>query len=198
MEPSKRLPMWLAVGITVVVGVPFGFWLGPYGMALFISFTVWAQYFAFGARPAGLKRIIPGYIAGATGATLTQLFALWLGGLFGPAHLVTDGDLAVIVAYFIGFCCLIYSMRFMKFIGPDPLAFFQGISLALACIFTGQGTAFVANSDNVYVLAIGGLIASIWSMLLGCFLGWFNVTLTTGPPKGAPAGAEAAESAADA
>ncbi|MDR2566838.1 MAG: DUF1097 family protein [Bifidobacteriaceae bacterium] len=187
MEPSKRLPLWLAVGITVVVGVPFGFWLKEYGLALFISFTVWAQYFAFGARPAGLIRIIPGYIAGGIGATLTQLLSLWLGDLFGGAHLVVDGDLAVIVGYFIGFCVLIYSMRFMKFIGDDPLAFFQGISLTLACIFTAQGAAYVGNSANVYVLAIGGLIASVLAMLLGCFLGWFNVTLNVGPPKPAPA-----------
>ncbi|MDR1634509.1 MAG: hypothetical protein LBS27_06250 [Bifidobacteriaceae bacterium] len=193
MEPSKRLPMWLAVGITVVVGVPFGLWLKEYSLALFISFTVWAQYFAFGARPAGLKRIIPGYIAGGIGATATHLFGTWLADLFGKTHLVAEGDLGMLLGYFIGFCVLIYSMKFMPFIGENPLAFFQGISLTLACIFTGQGAAYVGDATNVYVLIIGGLIASILAMFLGCFLGWFNVTINVGPPKPAPAEATPAK-----
>ncbi|MDR1186687.1 MAG: hypothetical protein LBK95_04425 [Bifidobacteriaceae bacterium] len=193
MEPSKRLPLWLAVGITVVVGVPFAFWLKAYGLALFVSFTVWAQYFAFGARPAGLKRIIPGYIAGGVGATIVHLFSTWLGVLFGDAKLLADNDIAMLLGYFLGFCGLIFAMRYLKFIGDDPLAFFQGISLTLGCIFTQQGLAYVGDSQNVYVGIIGGLIASILAMLLGCFLGWFNVTLNVGPPK--PVEAAAGEKA---
>jgi hypothetical protein len=35
-----RVPMWLAVAITVVVSLPFGLWLGDYNLPLWVAFIV--------------------------------------------------------------------------------------------------------------------------------------------------------------
>ena len=35
-----RVPLWLAVSITVVVSLPFGLWLGDYNLPLWVSFIV--------------------------------------------------------------------------------------------------------------------------------------------------------------
>ncbi|MCL1897781.1 MAG: hypothetical protein FWG16_03020 [Micrococcales bacterium] len=193
-QPKERIPMWLAVGITVVVGLPFGLWLAKWGsgpglgLALFVSFTVWAQYFAFGASPKGIKLIVPAYLGGAVWATLVHMFSVLLQNLTNHANLVAPeyfgGDVGLFIGYFLGFCAVIYSMKYVPLFQKATLAYFQGISLTLGCIFTGYGVAWVGGSGNEYVLVIGGLIASAFAMALGCFLGWFNVMLMHGPnPK---------------
>ena len=69
-EPAtrNRVPLWLAISITVVVSLPFGLWLGDYNLPLWVSFIVWAEYFVLGAKPAALKVIIPAFLIGVFGA----------------------------------------------------------------------------------------------------------------------------------
>jgi len=97
------IPLWLAVAITVLVSMPFGLWLGKWNFALWAAFIVWAVYFALGAKPAGIKLILPSiaYAAALTSITLflVQYFQ------FVP-QLVVPGDLAVSLLLFVGVASL--------------------------------------------------------------------------------------------
>ncbi len=44
----NRIPLWLAVAVTVVLSLPFGLWLGRFNFTLWCSFVVWAEYLALG------------------------------------------------------------------------------------------------------------------------------------------------------
>ena len=168
---KETIPLWLAVAITVLVSMPFGLWLGKFNFTLWCAFIVWAEYFALGAKPAGLKLIIPSfaYAAALTAITLflVQFFS------FLPS-LVTPGDLAVSLLLFVGVGFMVYSMRWSKTFQDGSLPFFNGISMALAMYFS-----------NSYPQIVSGTFAPLWSgvwvILMGCFgalLGVFNVWLT--------------------
>jgi hypothetical protein len=169
---KDTVPLWLAVGITVVVSIPFTLWLGIYNMAVWCSFIVWAEYFALGAKPAAIKTILPSfaYSAALTGLSLAAipLFS------FLPS-LVTPGDLAVAVALFIGVCFMVFSMKWTKVFQEGSLPFFNGISMVLAVYFT-------SSFPQIGVPAgVAPLFAAAWTILLGafgCALGVFNVWLT--------------------
>jgi hypothetical protein len=168
---KETIPLWVAVAITVLVSVPFSLWLGGWNFAVWCSFIVWAEYFALGAKPAALRTIIPAfaYSAVLTGLTLAaiSLFS------FLPS-LVTPGDLAVMVALFIGVAFMVFSMRWAKVFQDGSLPFFNGISMVLAIYFTGSYPQIVSG-------AVAPLWAAVWAILMGVFgalLGVFNVWLT--------------------
>jgi hypothetical protein len=174
-----RVPMWLAVAITVVVSLPFGLWLGDYALPLWVAFIVWAEYFVLGARPAVLRTIVPCYVVGVLGAlaitTANAILEPWLQEVW----LVDDGDVAAFIAFFVGFCVFLYAIRWV----PLPLEttgtlpFFNGVSMMLAVYFTDAFlSAAPVGIDPVLeptVAAIGAILAG----LLGAFLGWFNATI---------------------
>lgn len=171
VQYKETIPLWLAVAITVVVSVPFSLWLGAFNFAVWCSFIVWAEYFALGAKPAALKTIIPAfsYSAILTGLTLAAIPLLG----FLPS-LVTPGDLAVMVALFVGVAFMVYSMRWAKVFETGSLPFFNGISMVLAIYFTSSYPQVVSG-------AFAPLWAAVWAILMAIFgglLGVFNVWLT--------------------
>ena len=169
---KETIPLWLAVGITVVVSVPFTLWLGTYNLAVWVSFIVWAEYFALGAKPAALRTILPSFAYSAilTGLTLAAIPLLG----FLPS-LVAPGDLAVALALFVGVCFMVYSMRWAKVFADGSLPFFNGISMVLAVYFT-------SSFPQIGVApGLAPIFAAVWTILLGAFgaaRGVFNVWLT--------------------
>lgn len=177
MRTKECMPNWLAVAISVMVSLPFGLWLGDYSLPLWIAFIVWAEYFMFGSNLHGLRTLIPAFAFGIVMAAAVQSFATLLTSVFGDAHLVSAGDLATAVSYFIGFGVAVFLMDYIEVLRSGTLAYFQGIAITLAAIFTGQGAGYVGHSSNAYVLLIGSVIATALACLLGSFIGWLNVTL---------------------
>ncbi|MDR1799985.1 MAG: hypothetical protein LBR19_08945 [Bifidobacteriaceae bacterium] len=196
--PNERMPMWLAIAITVVCSIPFGAWLDKFSLPLFVSFTVWGLYFLFGANIQGaVKVIIPCFIAGGFGALLVQMFAMALVKAFGSDFVssffnskLDKADWGIVIAYFIGFCVVVGSMAFVPLFQKGTLPFYTGIALSLGVIFFGQaiglGSAWLGEPTNTFVLAISSYIHCVVAMILGCGLGWLSVTL-----NGAKAPAEA-------
>jgi hypothetical protein len=180
-EPAMRdrVPLWLAVSITVVVSLPFGLWLGDYNLPLWVSFIVWAEYFVLGGKPQALKVIIPAYLIGVFGAMCITTGTAVLERVTGDAAIVAEGDMAAYVGMFVGFCVFLYAVRWvpMPLFGSASLPFFNGVSMLLGVLFTAAFiTAAPAGIDPILepaVAAIGAALAG----LLGCFLGWFNVTI---------------------
>jgi hypothetical protein len=174
-----RVPMWLAVSITVVVSLPFGLWLGDYNLPLWVSFIVWAEYFVLGGKLAAIKVIIPAYLIGVFGAMCITTATALLGRVTGNSGIVAEGDVAAYIGMFVGFCVLLYAVRWvpMPLFGSASLPFFNGVSVMLGVLFTAAFiTAAPDGIDPVLepaVAAIGAALAG----LLGCFLGWFNVTV---------------------
>ncbi len=168
---KETIPLWLAVAITVLISVPFSLWLGAWNFAVWCSFIVWAEYFALGAKPSAVKTIIPAfaYSAVLTGLTLAAIPLL----SFLPS-LVTPGDVAVMVALFIGVAFMVFSMRWAKVFQDGSLPFFNGISMVLAIYFTG-------SYPQIATGAVAPLWAAVWAILMavfGALLGVFNVWLT--------------------
>ncbi|MCL2781817.1 MAG: hypothetical protein FWD74_10105 [Actinomycetia bacterium] len=184
-NPNERMPMWLAVGLSVVVGIFPGLWFGSYSFVLWLAFTVWAVYLNFGGTIKGGGRVMLAYIGGGASAALVQLFNIrlsqWM--TFGPSfnnpvlppntHVVP-----VFIAYFIGFCVVVWWMKFRPQFLVDSLAYFSGISLTLGVIFTGLGmNSYIAHNTNAYVYVIGALILSIISAFGGCVIAFISVWL---------------------
>jgi hypothetical protein len=185
VETKNTIPLWLAVAITVCVSLPFGLWLNNWNLPLWASFIVWAEYFALGAKPEALKIMVPAYVLGVVGAVIIVTFSVFLMDILKDAKLVTAGDLAIIVAYFIGFCVLIYAMKWMPVTGGQgTLPFFNGVSMMLGVFFT-QATGWVAANLNIlgtgdtakYLVPLLAGVGAILAGLLGAALGWFNVTI---------------------
>lgn len=174
-----RVPLWLAVAITVVVSLPFGLWLGDYNLPLWVSFIVWAEYFVLGGTPAALRVIIPAFLIGVVGAMcITTATALLERVLDGASMLATD-DIAAFVGLFAGFCIFLYAVRWlpMPLFGSASLPFFNGVSMMLGVLFTSAWlTAAPADIDPVLEPAVAAIGAGL-AGLLGAFLGWFNVTI---------------------
>ncbi len=61
----ERMPLWLAVAISVVVALPFGLLLKGFNLVLWIAFTVWGVHLAFGGDLQGARRLLPAYAGGA-------------------------------------------------------------------------------------------------------------------------------------
>lgn len=175
----ERVPMWLAVAITVAVSLPFGLWLGDYNLPLWVAFIVWAEYFVLGAKPAAIKVIVPAFLIGVLGATSITTGTVLLERAFSGATFVAENDVAAFVGMFIGFCVFLFLLRYvpLDLFGSASLPFFNGVSMMLGVFFTGAFlTAAPEGIDPVFepaVAAVGAALAG----LLGCFLGWFNVTI---------------------
>jgi len=181
-EYRDTVPLWLAVGITVLVSVPFTLWLGSWNMAVWVSFIVWAEYFALGAKPAALKTMIPAfsYSAIMTGLSLAAIPFLD----FLPS-IRTDGDLAVAVALFVGVSFMVWTMKFHPVFQAGSLPFFNGISMVLAVYFTSSFPASVTSTD--WVMPLWAAVLVILLGIFGGLLGVFNVWLTFPKPVAATA-----------
>ena len=177
-ETKNTIPMWLAVAITVVVSLPFGLWLKEWSIPLWAAFIVWAEYFVLGGTPAGLKIMVPSYILGVVGAVLVLILMVETQKLLPDVQLVSATDVAIAIALFVGFCVLIYAMKFMPVTGGSgTLPFFNGISMGLATFFVGMYAAYGGiKVDDLLVPIVTG-IPAVLAGLLGGFLGWFNVTI---------------------
>jgi hypothetical protein len=176
-ETRNTIPLWLAVAITVVVSLPFGLWLDKWNLPLWCAFIVWAEYFVLGAKPEGLKIMVPSYILGVIGAVLVLVLTVFIQKAIPDVKLVSATDVAIAIAFFIGFCVLIYAMKYMPVTGgAGTLPFFNGISMGLAVYFTGTYAGVFGTVDSLLVPVACG-VAAILAGLLGAFLGWFNVTI---------------------
>ena len=177
-ETKETIPLWLAVAITVVVSLPFGLYLSKIGggvnlmnLPLWVAFIVWAEYFALGAKPEALRTIIPAFSLAAflTGATM------WLYVILNDRVPTGSPDgTALAIALFIGVGAMVYIMRFWPVLQTGSLPFFNGISMLLGVYFTGT---IPAGTDPYLAPWIAALV-TIVAGLLGCALGWFNVTIT--------------------
>ena len=168
-ETKERIPLWLAVAITVVVSLPFGLYLDKYNLPLWVAFVVWAEYFALGAKPQALRIIVPAF---ALGVALTGVIMVAV-AVLAPS-LPTNGALAVCL--FVGVCAMVFGMRYSKTLQAGSLPYFNGISMLLGVYFTGAFPSTFTGDANLLPL-----VAAVWAILgglLGAALGWFNVTIT--------------------
>jgi hypothetical protein len=172
---KETIPLWLAVAITVAISLPFGTYLGKFNFSLWISFICWAEYFALGANPGALKIIFPAFAA----SSLWTGFMIWLiNPLHGFPSLFAAGDLSVQVAFFIGVSIMVYCMKYFKTFQVGSLAYFNGMSMTLAVIFTGSTPKldFIGAHPQSATF-----IAALWCIAMGWFgaiLGWLNVVIT--------------------
>ena len=175
-EPVMKdtIPLWLAVAITVAISLPFGTYLGRFNFSLWISIICWAEYFALGANPKALKIIFPAFAA----SSLWTGFMIWLiHPLHGLPSLFAPGDLSVQVAFFVGVSIMVYCMKYFKTFQVGSLAYFNGMSMTLAVIFTGSTPklGFIAAHPQSATF-----IAALWCIAMGWFgaiLGWLNVVI---------------------
>jgi hypothetical protein len=189
VETKNTIPLWLAVAITVVVSLPFGIWLGKVNFPLWAAFIVWAEYFALGAKPSVLKNMVPAYILGVVGGALICEVYTAISKLLGSGQVLdfglqqlTNDNLALYVAFFVGFCVLIYAMKWMPVNGVWSLPFFNGVSVFLGVYFTGSFMTwfkdFNVGTDVIgYWVVIFAAISAIIGGLLGAALGWFNIVI---------------------
>jgi len=171
----QRVPLWLAVAITVLISLPFGTLLGKYNLALWVSFIAWAEYFAFGARPSALKLIWTMFPLGALTmaifATINNYFVVYAGW---------DILTSVAVWIFIWVAIAVYIMKFHPMFRQGSLAYFNGLSMYLALYFAGVKPGAGAGPLTGDLL-IDPWILWVWVSLAGIFggfLGWLNILLT--------------------
>jgi len=176
-KTKAAVPLWLAVAITVCVSLPFGIWLGRWNLPIWVSFIVWAEYFALGAKAEVLLKIVPAYISGVAVAAAIMTFYVWLTERFGTTHWVKPNDIALFVAAFVGFCFFIFLMNYIPMWSQNTLPFFNGISMGLAVYFTGAFIHPFPAVVSVYALPWMAAVGAILAGLLGAFLGWFNVAI---------------------
>jgi hypothetical protein len=165
---KDTIPLWLAVAITVFVSMPFGLWLGKYNFTLWCGFIVWAEYFALGAKPAGIKLIVPSFCYAAALTALTLFVVQFFS--FVPSLLV-PGDLAVSLVVAAGVGLMVWTMKFSKTFQEGSLPFFNGISMALAIYFSGSYPKLGPDMTLA-------LVSGVWTILMCLFgvgLGVFNV-----------------------
>jgi hypothetical protein len=171
---KETIPMWLAVCITVALSLPFGTYLGKFNFSLWVSFIVWAEYFALGAKPAALKIIFPAFAA----SSLWTGFMVWLITPFsGLPSFFAKGDLAVQAAFFVGVGIMVYCMKFFKTFQVGSLAYFNGMSMCLGVIFTGSAPKIALLTTHPQSATF---VAAVWCIAMGWFgaiLGWFNVVI---------------------
>jgi hypothetical protein len=188
-ETKNTIPLWLAVAITVVVALPFGIWLDKLDLPLWAAFIVWAEYFVLGSKPSALKIMVPAYTLGVVGVALIGLFYQVLVKILGDGKVLdfglqtlTNNNVALFVSFFVGFCILIYAMKWVPVTLTGTLPFFNGITMFLACYFTftylGWFKDFNVSADMLpYAIVIFCAITAFLGGMLGAFLGWFNVVI---------------------
>lgn len=187
-ESTNRVPLWLAVGITATLSVPFGTLMGVYSIPVWASFIAWAEYFTFGSSPNQLK---------------------WIYGLF-PLGALTMAVFASVNNYFVDVLGmnLVVSSTIWLFIlvsaatylltripqGMDKsLAYFNGLSMFLVLYFAGivggpgTGGGPLISGDLAWL--VNPWIYWVWISLAGVFggfLGWFNILITFPKVNGEP------------
>jgi hypothetical protein len=197
VETKNTIPLWLAIAITVVVSLPFGLWLGSWGIPLWVAFVTWAEYFALGAKPSILAPTATAYLIGVVECVAIVAFTVLVGKVIGDAKLYSAGDIQWAIGLFIGFCVFMYAMKYIPQIGgANTLPYFNGITMVLALFFTGGAGNLVAGQAGAgdgYTYAIWAGIGAAIGGILGLALGWFNVTILfpREVPKTATAGQKA-------
>ena len=173
MAKKNTIPFWLATAITAIVFLPLTMFLGKYNIPLWVSFIVWAEFFTFGAnvKDAG-KLILPCFPAGAA------ICALGWSASFALVPLIPAAN--GLWAYWIGFgifvAILVKIMDFVPVFQKGSLAYFNGMTMVIAVLFTGSYPAHLSGNSIVQPL-----IAGLWTIiagLFGLFLGWFNMAIT--------------------
>ena len=166
----NRIPLWLAVAITVVISLPFGLWFGKYNFTLWCAFIAWAEYFALGAKPKVIPTILIsfGYAAVLTGLSLAII------PVFGfLPNMVTPGDIPTAVSLFVVVAFMVYSMKWSHHFIDGSLPFFNGISMGLAVFFT-------SSYPQLGPASLMPITAAIWATAMAAFgilLGVITVTL---------------------
>ncbi len=174
----QRVPLWLAVAITVLISLPFGVYLGVYNLALWASFIAWAEYFAFGAKPEALKPI---FINFPFGALTMAIFATFNAYFIGMGW---DPILSTAVWIFVWVAIAVYIMKFIPILAQYSLAYFNGLSMYLALYFglyLGGAAPGVGQGPIIGDPFADPWILWVWTSLAGIFggiLGYINILLT--------------------
>jgi hypothetical protein len=176
VEPESKqfketIPLWLAIGTTVLISVPFSLWLGKWNFAVWVSFITWAEYFTLGAKPSAIKTILPSF---AYSALLTGLILAAIPYLDFLPSLVTHGDLAIMLALFVGMSAVVYSMKWFKVLQEGSLPFFNGISMVLAVYFSGSFPQVVTGGAAPIWAAFWAVLMGVFGVLLALFNIWFT------------------------
>jgi hypothetical protein len=177
-KTKETIPFWLAVGITAILFLPLTIFLGKYNIPLWVSFIVWAEYFAFGGTvKKAYKFILLAFPSGSIICTLGFIASFSLAAavpaLAGPSGSSMWG---MWVGFGIAVCVLVYLMKFVKVFADGSLAYFNGMTMLIAVFFT---SSYPAGKDLAVQTNL--LVACLWNILagyFGLFLGWFNVAIT--------------------
>jgi len=174
LETRQRVPLHWAVPIVVALVLPLAFFLGEFNLPVWVSFIVWAEYFALGAKPQTWRLIIPSIPYGATTAALWCASAILIAKMIGGNHGLFWG---YVIGNFIFITPWMYFLPRVHAWASGSLAVFNGLTLFLAVYFTGSIPRVGPMTDPYWVV----LWSLIWTVLLayfGWFLGWLNVALT--------------------
>lgn len=172
---TGRIPFWAAVGITAVVSLPLGLYLGKLDLPLWVAFIVWGQYFAMGGSPRVLVKILPNFIAGAVWTGLGTLLYVWLLSRAIISDPTANSLFALGVALFVTLGILVWAMRFGWPFANEALPLFQGATLLLAVDFTGK--AWPLSTDPYFTVALAAA-TTVVAGVAGGLLGWFNEVIT--------------------
>jgi hypothetical protein len=176
-ETRDTVPLWLAVAITVVVSLPFSIWLGNWGLPIWASFIVWAEYFAMGAKPKALLTMVPAYITGVIVAAVILTVYLYVVDAVNNVQLYTPNDVTLAAVFFVGFCIAVYAMKYWTVLQTGSLPFFNGISMGLAVFFTGAFLKPFGADLDAHLYPAAAAVGAILAGLLGAGLGWFNIAI---------------------
>lgn len=169
--PSPRIPLHWAVAIVVICVLPLAFLLGKWSFPIWVSFIVWAEYFALGAKLNTWKVIIPSLPFGAI------IAAVWCSSAVALAPYVGGLMWSLALTNILWVTLLVYGLRWTHAWTVGTLAVFNGLTLFLAVYFTGSIPQVGPLENPQYVI----WWACLWTILmcyLGWFLGWFNVLIT--------------------
>lgn len=136
---SARIPLPWAVSLMLLVVLPLTFYLGEWNFPLWVSFIVWAEYFALGAKLSTWKSILPSLSFGAL------IAALWCGSATGLGQLI-ESYLGTLHSLYLGYAVtnlfwvtlLVYACQWTESFRSGTLAVFNGFTLYLAVYFTGS------------------------------------------------------------
>ena len=176
--PSKRIPLPWAAAILVVFILPLSFYLGKWNFPLWVSFIVWAEYFALGAKRDTWKIIIPslpfGAGVGAAWCASSVALSTLLVPYFGPVHGVYA---AYALTNLLWIPLILYGLGWTHTFTAGTLAVFNGFTLQLAVYFTGTLPP-VGPMENPYYVIWWSFLWSVLMAYVGWGFGWFNVFLT--------------------
>jgi len=173
-----RIPLPWAVSLMLLTVLPLTFYLGDWNLPLWVSFIVWAEYFALGAKLSTWKSILPSLPFGAL------IAALWCGSATGMGRLI-ESYLGPLDSLYLGYAVtnlfwvtlLVYACQWTASFRTGTLAVFNGFTLYLAVYFTGSIPSIDTIGGAYKVMAW----AFVWTVALsyfGWFLGWLNIVLT--------------------